>query len=299
MPVPSAPPDPKAAETTHPAADLAPVGGAGDIAYHDLVGADGLLPHAYGDHVRLLADPLALTWLARLCSPDCRQPEVNRLVTLLYRGLVRELINRAMPRRLVRVPTRMAAIHPAGYWQGQIVDPATEVTTVDIARAGILPSMVCFEALCEVLDPAQVRQDHILMNRTTDAREQVTGAATAGRKIAGPVAGRILVFPDPMGATGGSLAEAIRYYREQLDGEPRHCYALNLIVTPEFVRRLTDEFPGQVSIFAYRIDRGLSPPDVLAQAPGVDWAHERGLTDIQYIVPGAGGMGEVMNNALH
>jgi hypothetical protein len=46
------------------------------------------------------------------------------------------------------------------------------------------------------------------------------------------------------------------------------------------------------------LDRGLSPTDVLATVPGERWAEERGLNDRQYIVPGAGGVGEIMNNAL-
>jgi len=270
----------------------------GESAYLRLAQATGELQHRYGPHVHLIADPLALTRLARLCHPSCVQPEINRVVSQLYRSLVRELVNREFPRRIVRSETRMRAFTEHGYYEGQIIDPATEVTTVDIARAGILPSMVCFEALCEVLDPTRVRQDHILMNRTTNDRMQVTGAGIHGRKIAGPVKDRYLLFPDPMGATGGSLTEAIRFYLNELDGPPRHIFAMNLVVTPEFIRRMTDEFPGQVSIYAHRLDRGLSPPDVLADVPGAQWGLEKGLNEHQYIVPGAGGMGEIMNNAL-
>lgn len=269
-----------------------------ETAYQQLANATGELRHHYGSHVHLIADPLALTRLARLCHPSCVQPEINRVVSQLYRSLVRELINREFPKRNVRSETRMRQYTEQGYYVGQIIDPATEVTTVDIARAGILPSMVCFEALCEILDPTKVRQDHILMNRTTNDQSQVTGAGMHGRKIAGPVKDRYLLFPDPMGATGGSLTEAIRFYLNDLDGAPKHIFAMNLIVTPEFIRRLTDEFPGQVSIYAHRLDRGMSPPDVLADALGAQWAREKGLNELQYIVPGAGGMGEIMNNAL-
>jgi len=136
------------------------------------------------------------------------------------------------------------------------------------------------------------------MNRVTNEALQVTGAGMYGRKIAGPVQGRILLFPDPMGATGGSLTEAIRFYLHELDGPPSRIFALNLMVTPEFIAQLTSAFPGQVSMYAYRLDRGLSEADVLADVPGAQWRRERGLTDHQYIVPGAGGMGEIMNNAL-
>mgnify|MGYP001117874587 CR=1 FL=1 len=72
---------------------------------------------------------------------------------------------------------------------------------------------------------------------------------------------------------------------------------LNLIVTPEFLRRVTTDVP-ELQVYAYRVDRGLSPADVLTKAPGQDWDRERGLDDHDYIVPGAGGLGEVLNNAL-
>ena len=44
-------------------------------------------------------------------------------------------------------------------------------------------------------------------------------------------------------------------------------------------------------------DFSASAPDVLREQPGVRWAEESGLTDKQYIVPGGGGFGEIMNNA--
>ena len=270
-----------------------------ETCYRDLRTNDrGELLHHYGDHVHLSADPLALTWLARLCEPGCQQPEVNQTVSRLYRGLVRAVINHAFPRKQVKSATRMAALTPHGHYHGTVIDPDVEVTTVDVARAGILPSMVCFEALSEILSPGKVRQDHLMMNRTTDSMDRVTGADMHAAKIAGPIDGRLLLIPDPMGATGGSLCKAIDYYHDVVGGRPKHILALNLIVTPEFIRKLTDVFSGNVSIFAYRLDRGLSPEDVLQTIPGERWAEERGLTDMQYIVPGAGGMGEVMNNAL-
>lgn len=272
-----------------------------DKAYtHPLVkNASGELAHHYGHHVHLMANPLALTWLARLGNPNCVQPEVNRLTRLLYHRLVEEVVNRELDQLDARIETRMSKhVGDDGFYEGVVINPNTEVTVVDIARAGMLPSMICFEALCEVLDPSQVRQDHIMMNRTTNHQDQVTGSDMSGTKIAGPVCGRTLLFPDPMGATGGSLTEAIRFYQTKLDGCPKRFVCLNLIVTPEFIRRITDEFGGQVVIYAYRLDRGLSTTDVLETVPGTRWSEERGLTDNHYIVPGAGGMGEVMNNAL-
>jgi uracil phosphoribosyltransferase len=71
---------------------------------------------------------------------------------------------------------------------------------------------------------------------------------------------------------------------------------MNLIVTPEFLRRVTTDVPDAI-VYALRVDRGLSAPDVRASVPGERWDEERGLNDSQYIVPGAGGVGEVLNNA--
>ena len=50
-------------------------------------------------------------------------------------------------------------------------------------------------------------------------------------------------------------------------------------------------------VYAVRLDRGLSPPDVLETGLGERWDEERGLNDHQYIVPGGGGFGELMNNS--
>ena len=51
-------------------------------------------------------------------------------------------------------------------------------------------------------------------------------------------------------------------------------------------------------VYALRLDRGLSPPEVLQTMPGERWDEERGLTDHHYIVPGGGGLGEIMNNSF-
>jgi uracil phosphoribosyltransferase len=191
----------------------------------------------------------------------------------------------------------MAEYTERGVYDGTVIDADTLVTTVDIARAGIVPSQVCFETLSGLLRPESVRQDHLLMSRTTNASAQVTGAGIGGIKLAGPADGRILLFPDPMGATGSSLSTAIRYYKDLVTGSPLKLITLNLIVTPEFIRRITSDHP-EVVIYAYRLDRGLSEPHILQTVPGTHWDEERGLTENHYIVPGGGGLGEVLNNAL-
>ena len=59
---------------------------------------------------------------------------------------------------------------------------------------------------------------------------------------------------------------------------------------------MTKEHPD-LEIYAYRLDRGLSAPAILRSEAGTHPADERGLNDHQYIVPGAGGVGEILNNA--
>ena len=59
---------------------------------------------------------------------------------------------------------------------------------------------------------------------------------------------------------------------------------------------MTEEHPGMV-IFALRLDRGLSDEAVLRTVPGTFWDREKGINEKGYIVPGAGGLGEVMNNS--
>ena len=167
---------------------------------------------------------------------------------------------------------------------------------MNIARAGTFPSHICFEMLNHFMNPERVRQDHIVMDRITDAQEQVTGAGIHGAKIGGPVKDRILIFPDPMGATGSSMLEALDYYKKEIEGPPAKIINIHLIVTPEYVRRFQEAHP-EVMIYAIRLDRGMSDDDIAETVPGTHWDRELGLDEHQYIVPGGGGFGEILNNS--
>ncbi len=190
----------------------------------------------------------------------------------------------------------MAEHHPRGCYVGEVLDPDQRVVVVDVARAGMLPSSRFYRGLNLLLSPEGVRQDHIFMNRVTDESGAVVGVNMSGSKIGGDIDGATLLVPDPMGATGSSIGRVFRHYDEQVEGTPAKVVAVHLIVTPEYVRRITSEFP-QVRIYAIRLDRGLSDPAVLATVPGEHWEDESGLNEHHYIVPGAGGLGEVLNNA--
>jgi uracil phosphoribosyltransferase len=254
------------------------------------------IAHRYGPNVHLLDDPAAWSLLAKFCSRSTAQPEIGHLLRTLYRQLALTVASAELPRARFDVPTRMVSSSPEAVVRSIGVAPQSRVVTVGIARAGTVPSQVVYEVLNDLLDPAFVRQDHLFMSRVTDATGRVTGAAWHDAKIGRDVEARIVIFPDPMGATGASLSSAIEHYKTRLDGAPARCVAVHLIVTPEYLRKVLGAHPD-TRIYALRLDRGLSPADVLATAPGTRWDEERGLDDHQYIVPGAGGVGEIMNNA--
>ncbi len=252
--------------------------------------------HKYGTNVHLLDDPLAWTQLARLCARETIQPEVGKLVRVLYEKLAQVVLAAEFPRVRVAVPTRMVVKAPEAVYRGLALDPSTPCVTVGIARAGTMPSQIVYDLLNEVMDPSNVRQDHLFMSRATDAEGKVIGATWHDAKIGRDVEGRILLVPDPMGATGSSMNSALTHYKTRLEGTPKKCISMHLIVTPEFIRNVLAEHPDTV-IYALRLDRGLSPANVLTTVPGTRWDEERGLDEHQYIVPGAGGVGEILNNA--
>jgi uracil phosphoribosyltransferase len=254
------------------------------------------IEHRYGPNVHLLDDPVAWTRLARFCAPETQQPEVGRILRALYEQLAAVVLAAELPRARLDVPTRMVTSSPEAVLRSTGVAPETRVVTVGIARAGTLPSQVVYDLLNDILDPTRVRQDHLFMSRTTDANGRVTGTAWHDAKIGRDVEGRIVLFPDPMGATGATVVSALDHYKTRLEGAPARCIAVHLIVTPEYLRNVLRAHPDTL-VYALRLDRGLSPPDLLATVPGTRWDDERGLDDHQYIVPGAGGIGEILNNA--
>ncbi|HZS39566.1 MAG TPA: uracil phosphoribosyltransferase [Polyangia bacterium] len=255
------------------------------------------IAHRYGDRVHILADPLSLTMLARLCAKGTVQPEVNRLVGELYRMLVHEVVAAEFPRQAIAQPTRMIDVTPRGVWRGDTIATSTPAVVVAVARAGLLPSQSTFDFLNQVLQPEGVRQDHLALARTVDEKGGVTGAGLYASKIGGPVDGAVMMIPDPMGATGSTVSKVVEQYPTDVYGRPQKVIAVHLIITPEYLRHVRARHPD-VIVYALRLDRGLSPADVLATVPGERWADERGLTDHHYIVPGGGGLGEIINNSF-
>ncbi len=267
-----------------------------ETAYDVPAPTGGEMPHHYGPRVHILSDAWALSALARLGHPDTGTMAFHRLLESCYRRLL-HAITSELPTSHVNVPTRMSGLEPRARYTGAVLDTGHPVVIVDVARAGIIPSLVFQHELLDVLDAAAVRVDHLYMQRTTDDDGHITGVDLSGSKIGGRVDEVTLVIPDPMGATGTSIAHVVDHYCTALGGRPDKIIACHLMVTPEYLERI-EAINQDVTVYALRLDRGLSQAKTLASTLGTHRPAERGLTDKGYIVPGAGGLGELVNNAF-
>jgi len=267
-----------------------------DIQHQNLTFHTNEMTHEYGNNVHIVSSPLMLSLLAKLGSPQTHQPQINELVSMLYSYLMDNVIDYVFPRKNVSMKTRMHDTHSEATYEGQIIDPEVPVVSVDLARAGTFPSHLCYNKLNYLMNPELVRQDHFYVARKTDNAGKVTGVDVSGSKIGGGVEKAIVLFPDPMGATGGTIVQAYNHYQNQVGGKPLMMIAMHLIITPEYLQKVTKACPD-LHIFSLRLDRGLSGEKVLNEIPGKLWNEEKGLSPIQYIVPGAGGLGEILNNS--
>lgn len=255
------------------------------------------IKHHYPKQVHLVDNPYLTTLTACLSQESCTQPHFNQLIKNIYRELFITIINNEWPRVPVTVPTRMTLAHPDQSLNSEVCDPKQKAVCVDVARAGMLPSQIFFDQLNEFIDPQNVRQDHFFASRITNSQNQVTHTELNTVKAGGPIDQALVFIPDPMGATGKSLSKIVQHYKENTQGKAKKFISAHLIVTPEFIRTVSVEHPD-VILYAVRIDRGFSSPKALASAPGLHWDEERGLNDNHYIVPGAGGVGELINNSF-
>jgi len=251
--------------------------------------------HSYGPRVHLAGGAFVSTALARASADSVSRTDLLALVRSVYEVLLASALEE-FPRAEVEVETRMAAKHPEhGVWRGGVARDGGSVVICDVIRAGILPAQLCFERLSQLLPSADVRLDHLNIARTTDESGRATGADLSGSKVGGTVEGSVLLLPDPMGATGATTLRALSHYFEHY-GRPAKIIAMPMICTPEYLRAVLN-FDGEICVHAGRLDRGLSAPDVLETTPGERWDEEVGLDDTNYIVPGAGGVGELLNNS--
>ncbi len=254
------------------------------------------LQHMYGEQVHISNDAWLRTLLVRIGSPDTPVREVPELVRAAYRLLLTGILSEQVPIVEERRATRMSATEPRAQYVGPMLCQSTKLVIVAVIRGGILPAQICYEEACRVLPPENVRLDFLNMSRITDEEGKVCGVRFDGSKIGGPVGDSVVLIPDPMGATGGTIARCAEIYRELNGGSPRSLVAAHLMVTPEAIQRLKG-LDEELQIYAGRLDRGLSTPEALKSVPGMWPEQERGLNDNQYIIPGAGGIGELLTNS--
>lgn len=246
--------------------------------------------HHYGSQFHLIDNIFLQTLLTELCQDKTTQPHLNRLIKEIYHGLITSTANLLFPQKEQSVKTRMNhELRSPGF------DPSTKAVCVNLARAGTYPSHICYEFLHWILPAKNVRQDHIFASRLTNESEQVTGTHLGGYKIGGEVENSFILFPDPMGATGSTIISAIDTYENKIQGAPKKYIALHLVVTPEYLKKVLRHSP-KLTVVALRVDRGLSGKKILESPLGLYWEQEKGLNEKQYIIPGAGGLGELLNN---
>ncbi len=252
--------------------------------------------HAYGKNVHLVSDPFCISLLAKLCNEKCEQPLFNQYIRFLYHTLGTYVANQVFTKAQVKIPTRMSKLHAEAVFEGEVFDSNQKIILVSLARAGTIPSNSLMEMYTNVIDPENVRVDHIYINRVIDQNERVTGANLSGSKIGGDISNAIMIIPDPMGATASSINQVLDYYKQHVTGKPKAWISLQLMITPEFIRNLQSKH-DDVQIYSFRLDRAFSSQKALENIPGKFWNEEKGLSPKDYIVPGGGGFGELMSHA--
>ncbi len=234
---------------------------------------------------------MAAAGLTRLCRNDMSRAAVANITRALYKeALLRAAVNLLFPVAQVTAVTPMAKFNGRrGVLEATVTDPAARAVIAVLLRAGDVPSSACYSRLVGLLDDGNLRMDYFGASRQTDANHRVTGTDVTYAK-AGPLDGRILLIPDPMGATGSSVVKVLKDgYGEEAD-KALAIAVLHLIMAPEYIRTLREEYP-RIHIFALRVDRGMSDQEVQDSIPGTFPDREFGLTETQYIAPGAGDMG--------
>jgi len=256
-----------------------------------------LLEHAYPKQVHILDDPYMTHLCGLLSTRECLQPQFNQLIKRTFQQLFIHVVNGEWPRLETSMETRMTDLHSEVRLNTKLFDQKQRGVCVDVARAGMLPTQIFFDELNQLIDPEGNRQDHVFASRATNENGEVTHTELSSSKIGGDIEDAIVMIPDPMGATGSSLCEVIQFYKDQVKGTAKKYVAVHMIITPEYIKKVTEAHPD-VTIYAARLDRGFSTSEALSNVPGQLWDQEKGLNENQYIVPGAGGVGELINNSF-
>jgi len=215
------------------------------------------------------------TLLVKLGDPDTKQPEVSRLIEAIYQSLFTTVVSQELEAETIQKKTRVFAGDSRGVYEGEVFKSDQKVVVVDLIRAGMEPSTLFYHKLTEILNPNDVRLDHIMAQRI-DGESGVEDVNLMASKIGGPIEDAIVFLPDPMGATGYSIQKVIEFYLKN-HGQPKKFVVVHLVIAPEYLKKL-EEIQVPLAVYVARKDGGLTAND--------------------YIYPGLGGVGEVISNTV-
>jgi len=264
-----------------------------DKAHFQFTKQNNFLNHHLGENVYILDDIYAFSMLAKLSTPDLKQPMINIYLRELYKVLLNNVVSTCFPKKEMEFKTRMHQYDEHGVFNARVIDPETKVLICDVARAGMIPGQVCFDSLNLYLNPENVIFDHIMASRDISKEAKSINTVLAGMKIIPEFSDGYILIPDPMGASGSSIKKVIDLYKSM--HKNIKIIVMHLIITPEYVKNIRSAHPD-VTIMAIRYDRGLSDERSLNSDIGEFPEGEKSLTDTKYILPGAGGLGEIINN---
>jgi uracil phosphoribosyltransferase len=214
-----------------------------------------------------------LSLLAELGKPETVQPRISQIIETLFSNMFDSVVEGELAKESISAKTRINLKDNRGAWKGKVFKKNQKVVVSDVIRAGIQPSHLFYLKLTEILNPKYVRQDHIMSQRI-ETGHGVSGSELSASKIGGSIKNAIVFIPDPMGATGGSASEVIDFYQKHY-GKPKKFVIVNLVIAPQYLRHL-QKIKAPIFVYAARLDKGLTKDD--------------------YIYPGLGGVGEIINN---
>ncbi|MDP6987111.1 MAG: uracil phosphoribosyltransferase [Phycisphaerales bacterium] len=209
------------------------------------------MAHPEHPNLQVLEHPLIQDKLARIRDRDTGAGHFRSLVSEVA-GLMVFQASRDLPTRGVDVETPLETV--------QAFRLAAPVTIVPILRAGIGLA----DGVMSLMPEARV--GHIGLYRDEESLEPVSYYCKLPDDVAeGPV-----FLVDPMLATGGSAAAAVKVLRDHGCEDVR---LICLVAAPEGVRALSEADP---------------------EVPIITAALDRQLSDIGYILPGLGDAGDRM-----
>jgi uracil phosphoribosyltransferase len=221
----------------------------------------------------ILDSPYHLSLLAELGSPQTKQPRISQLVEAVFESMFGTVVSAELASEKIKIKTRIFHKDQRGIFQGTVIKRKQKVVVVNVLRAGLLPSNIFYRNLCGLLNHQLVREDHLMAQRI-ETKRGVNGTNLSASKVGGPVKGAIVIIPDPMGATGGSMHQVIDFYEKNY-GPAKKYIAVHAVITPQYLKKLAT-IKAPLSVYAARQDLGLTADD--------------------FIYPGLGGMGEIINN---